>query len=131
MAPEQFPLDELGRSALAARHDPRSVVSDPDARYFGAALSERSVVPADGARIAGTRLDDWRTRAAHGRQTRRLSPKRAAAIGVRPLSGRGREGRRRPPSERVAPPAPKLSALVGRKSTLPSGALAGSEVIDG
>ncbi|MEU8368095.1 SDR family oxidoreductase [Micromonospora tulbaghiae] len=65
--PEQLRLDELGRSTLAARRDPRSVVSDPDARYFGAALSERSLVPADGARIAGMRLDDWRTRAAHGR----------------------------------------------------------------
>ena len=30
--PEQFRLDELGRSTLAARQDPRSVVSDPDAR---------------------------------------------------------------------------------------------------
>ncbi|MFD4206314.1 hypothetical protein ACFWRG_10050 [Micromonospora tulbaghiae] len=65
--PEQFRLDELGRSTLAAQKDPRSVVSDPGARYFGAALSERSLVPADGARLAGTRLGDWRTRAAHGR----------------------------------------------------------------
>lgn len=65
--PEQFRLDELGRSVLVARQDPRSVVSDSGARYFGAALSERSLVPADGARIAGTRLDDWRMRATHGR----------------------------------------------------------------
>ncbi|MGI5522373.1 SDR family oxidoreductase [Micromonospora sp. CA-259024] len=65
--PEQFRLDELGRSVLAARQDPRSVVADPDARYFGAELGERSLVPADGARIAGTRLDDWRTRASRGK----------------------------------------------------------------
>ncbi|MET8529437.1 NAD(P)H-binding protein [Micromonospora sp. NPDC005172] len=58
--PEQFRLDELGRSFLAARHDSRSVVTDPGARYFGATLKERSLVPADGARIPGTRLDDWR-----------------------------------------------------------------------
>ncbi|MER6587075.1 hypothetical protein [Micromonospora chalcea] len=32
----------------------------------GAAVAERSLVPADGARIAGTRLDEWRTRASHG-----------------------------------------------------------------
>ncbi|WP_231927292.1 SDR family oxidoreductase [Micromonospora zamorensis] len=65
--PEQFRLDELGRSMLAARQDPRSVVADPDARYFGAKLGERSLVPTDGARIAGTRLDDWRARTAGGR----------------------------------------------------------------
>lgn len=57
--PEQFRLDELGRSTLAARHDPREVVTDPGARYFGAVLDERSLVPLDGARIADTRLADW------------------------------------------------------------------------
>ncbi|MET8352436.1 MULTISPECIES: SDR family oxidoreductase [unclassified Micromonospora] len=62
--PEQFRLDELGRSTLAARHDSRSVVTDPAAQYFGTTLGERSLVPADGARLAGTRLDDWRTQAA-------------------------------------------------------------------
>ncbi|MGC4811040.1 SDR family oxidoreductase [Micromonospora sp. DT228] len=61
--PEQFRLDELGRSILASRQDPRSVVADPGARYFGATLGERSLVPADGARIAATGLDDWRARA--------------------------------------------------------------------
>ncbi|WP_433317534.1 SDR family oxidoreductase [Micromonospora sp. CA-269861] len=65
--PEQFHLDELGRSLLADQQDPRSVVADPDARYFGAKLGERSLVPADGARIPGTTLDDWRTRASRGR----------------------------------------------------------------
>ncbi|MDG9676591.1 SDR family oxidoreductase [Micromonospora sp. DH14] len=65
--PEPFRLDELGRSLLADQQDPRSVVADPDARYFGAKLGERSLVPADGARLAGTGLDDWRTRASRGR----------------------------------------------------------------
>ncbi|MEU5911776.1 SDR family oxidoreductase [Micromonospora sp. NPDC047527] len=60
--PEQFRLDELGRSVLTVRKDPRSVVTDPGARYFGTTLDERSLVPADGARIAGTRLDAWRAR---------------------------------------------------------------------
>ncbi|MGV9212267.1 SDR family oxidoreductase [Micromonospora sp. RB23] len=62
--PEQFRLDELGRSVLAAGQDSRSVVSDPEARYFGTRLGERSLVPADGARIAATGLDEWRARAA-------------------------------------------------------------------
>ncbi|WCN83358.1 SDR family oxidoreductase [Micromonospora sp. LH3U1] len=65
--PEQFRLDELGRSILGAQQDPRSVQADPGARYFGATVGERSLVPADGARIAGTRLDDWRTRASRGK----------------------------------------------------------------
>ncbi|MGC5286350.1 SDR family oxidoreductase [Micromonospora sp. DT231] len=65
--PEQFRLDELGRSILASQQDPRSVVADPDARYFGATLGERSLVPADGARIAATGLDDWRARATRPR----------------------------------------------------------------
>ncbi|MET8266732.1 SDR family oxidoreductase [Micromonospora arida] len=64
--PEQFRLDELGRSLLADQQDRRSVVADPDARYFGAKLGERSLVPADGARLAGTALDDWRVRAGRG-----------------------------------------------------------------
>ncbi|PYC68134.1 NmrA family transcriptional regulator [Micromonospora arborensis] len=65
--PEQFRLDELGRTVLVAQQDPRSVVADPDARYFGTRLGERSLLPGDGARIAGTRLDDWRTRATRGK----------------------------------------------------------------
>ncbi|WP_406076708.1 SDR family oxidoreductase [Micromonospora sp. NBC_00858] len=65
--PEQFRLDELGRSVLAGSKDPRSVVTDRAARYFGATLGERSLVPADGARVADRSLDDWRTQAARGR----------------------------------------------------------------
>jgi uncharacterized protein YbjT (DUF2867 family) len=61
--PDQFRLDELARSTLAAGHDSREVTTDPAAPYFGAVLSERSLVPADGARIAATHLEDWRTRA--------------------------------------------------------------------
>jgi len=47
--PEQFRLDELIRRGLSARQDPREVVADPQSRYFGAMLSERTLVPADGA----------------------------------------------------------------------------------
>ena len=47
--PEQFRLDELIRNGLKARQDPREVVADAQSRYFGAMLSERTLVPADGA----------------------------------------------------------------------------------
>jgi uncharacterized protein YbjT (DUF2867 family) len=57
--PEQFRLDELVRRALSLREDPREVVADPDAPYFGARLQERTLVPADGARLASTTYDEW------------------------------------------------------------------------
>jgi len=57
--PEQFRLDELIRQDLSARNDPRDVVADPQARYFGAMLSERTLVPGDDARLGETRFEDW------------------------------------------------------------------------
>jgi uncharacterized protein YbjT (DUF2867 family) len=57
--PEQFRFDELVRRVLAARHDPRVVVADPQARYFGALLAERSLVPGDGASLGKTTLGEW------------------------------------------------------------------------
>lgn len=60
--PQQFRFDELLRETLAAGNDPREVVADPQARYFGALLSERSLVPNEGARRAETTLAAWRSR---------------------------------------------------------------------
>jgi uncharacterized protein YbjT (DUF2867 family) len=57
--PEPFRLDELIRRDLAARKDPREVISDPHARYFGIAVGERTLVPKDDARLGETRFDDW------------------------------------------------------------------------
>src|SRR5881296_402341 len=57
--PEQFRLDEPIRRDLAARKDPREVISDPHARYFGIAVSERTLVPNDDARLGETRFEDW------------------------------------------------------------------------
>jgi uncharacterized protein YbjT (DUF2867 family) len=57
--PEQFRLDELIRRGLKERHDPREVVADPDARYFGAALGERTLLPGSKAILAETRFEDW------------------------------------------------------------------------
>ena len=45
--------------ALRARNDPREVVADPQARYFGALLGERTLVPGDGALLFETRFEDW------------------------------------------------------------------------
>jgi uncharacterized protein YbjT (DUF2867 family) len=62
--PERFRLDELIRRYLSARHDPRDVIRDPDARYFGAKLGERTLLPGDDAIVAETRFEDWIDRAA-------------------------------------------------------------------
>jgi uncharacterized protein YbjT (DUF2867 family) len=57
--PEQFRLDELIRGVLKARHDPREVISDPEARYFGIAPGERTLLPGNDARFGENRFDDW------------------------------------------------------------------------
>jgi uncharacterized protein YbjT (DUF2867 family) len=57
--PQQFRFDDLIRQGLGARHDPREVVVDPHARYFGAELGERSLVPAGDARLGEIRFQDW------------------------------------------------------------------------
>jgi uncharacterized protein YbjT (DUF2867 family) len=62
--PERFRFDELLRRSLGARNDPREVVTDPRARYFGAELSELTLVPGDGAQFGETRFDEWLSRSA-------------------------------------------------------------------
>jgi len=57
--PEQFRLDEIVRRGLAAWKDPREVVADPHARYYGIAVSEKTLVPADGARLGPTHFEAW------------------------------------------------------------------------
>jgi uncharacterized protein YbjT (DUF2867 family) len=62
--PERFGLDELIRKGLSFRGDPREVVTDPEARYFGTLLEERSLLPGADARILGPRFEDWLVQAA-------------------------------------------------------------------
>jgi uncharacterized protein YbjT (DUF2867 family) len=57
--PERFRLDELIRRSLMERDDPREVITDPHARYFGAELTERTLVPGDNPWVAQTRFEDW------------------------------------------------------------------------
>ena len=58
--PEPFRMDELIRETLAAKGDAREVITDPAARYYGALLSERTLVPGDGAQLSETTYDEWR-----------------------------------------------------------------------
>ena len=62
--PEQFRLDELVRRRLATLKDPREVIADPTARYSGAQIGERTLVPDNNARLGETRFDTWLTQSA-------------------------------------------------------------------
>jgi uncharacterized protein YbjT (DUF2867 family) len=62
--PEQFRLDELIRRGLAARKDPRKVVADPQATYYGIKVTERALVPENNARLGKMRFDEWLAQAA-------------------------------------------------------------------
>jgi uncharacterized protein YbjT (DUF2867 family) len=62
--PEKFRLDELIRRALAVWKDPREVVADPHARYYGVEVEERTLVPEDDARVGETRFETWLTQPA-------------------------------------------------------------------
>jgi uncharacterized protein YbjT (DUF2867 family) len=57
--PQQFRFDEFIRLGLAARRDPRVVVADPHAHYFGAELGERTLVPGADARLGEIRIEEW------------------------------------------------------------------------
>ena len=57
--PEQFRMDEFFRDVLAGWGDPRQVVTDPHAHYFGSELGERTLVPGDGATLGQIRYRDW------------------------------------------------------------------------
>jgi len=54
--PQHFRFDELIRQSLRAHNDSREVVADPHARYFGAELGERSLIPGDDARLGQIRF---------------------------------------------------------------------------
>jgi len=62
--PEPFRMDELIRRRLVQLKDPREVITDPDARYSGAKVDERTLVPGAGARLGETRFETWVTQPA-------------------------------------------------------------------
>ena len=64
--PETLQFEDFVRKGLRAAGDQRVVVADPRAQYFGARLSERTLVPSEGARLGTTRFDDWLSQRARG-----------------------------------------------------------------
>ena len=57
--PERLRFDEFIRRGLRARNDPREVVVDSNARYYGARLNELTLVPAGEAKLGEIRFEDW------------------------------------------------------------------------
>jgi uncharacterized protein YbjT (DUF2867 family) len=57
--PEALPLDELAREVMSARGDPHPIVADAQARYFGAMLNDKSLIPGPNARLSNKQFGDW------------------------------------------------------------------------
>jgi uncharacterized protein YbjT (DUF2867 family) len=57
--PERAPFHAIVARYLQAVGDPREVVSDPEARYFGGRVEEHSLVPLGEARLGRISLDEW------------------------------------------------------------------------
>jgi uncharacterized protein YbjT (DUF2867 family) len=64
--PERAPFNEIVARYLKAVGDPRQVVCDPEARYFGGRVEERSLVPLGEARLGRIGLDEWLRRSQAG-----------------------------------------------------------------
>jgi len=65
--PEPLRFEDFVRQVLRWGGDQRVVVADPQARYFGARLGERTLLPGDGAQLGPTRFGDWLSRQAPAR----------------------------------------------------------------
>jgi uncharacterized protein YbjT (DUF2867 family) len=65
--PEPIRQDELVRRYLAANKDPREVITDVHARYFGTEVNDQSLTPGENPMLGTTRFEDWLSRSvAHG-----------------------------------------------------------------
>jgi len=65
--PQPLRFADFVRERLRSVGDHRVVIADPQARYFGARLSERDLLPGDGAQLGPTRFDDWLSQQAPSR----------------------------------------------------------------
>ena len=59
--PDEFHMDEIVGTVLNYDHDSRKVIVDPEARYFGAKLSDQSLVPGPNPHLGSIKFDWWLT----------------------------------------------------------------------
>jgi len=59
--PDAMGIDAAVGEVLLARGDPRKVITDNNAKYYGLQVTERSLMPGKDARLAPTRLTEWLT----------------------------------------------------------------------
>jgi len=78
--PEVLTLVEFVEKGLKARNDPRKVVIDAAALFFGAHLGRMSLLPTDGARLASTRFEDWLADLKNRPRGQEPKPRSATAI---------------------------------------------------
>jgi uncharacterized protein YbjT (DUF2867 family) len=71
--PETFTLDEAIRRVLKFDHDLRTVIADVAASYYGVRVSDRTLVPNEGARLGTTKLDWWLAHAPAPSETRSVA----------------------------------------------------------
>ena len=71
--PERAPFNEIVARYLKAVGDPREVVSDPEARYYGGRVEERSLVPLGEARLGRIGFDEWLRRSKGGKEGDKMS----------------------------------------------------------
>jgi len=57
--PEAIQINRFAEAYLSAKSDPRRVIADPSAPYFGAVLEQGSLTPGPGARLGKITLEDW------------------------------------------------------------------------
>jgi uncharacterized protein YbjT (DUF2867 family) len=57
--PEPIRMDALVRRYLTATRDVRTVITDPNARYYGIEVNDQSLTPGDNPRIGPTRFEEW------------------------------------------------------------------------
>ncbi|HEY4638872.1 MAG TPA: NmrA family transcriptional regulator, partial [Candidatus Udaeobacter sp.] len=63
--PDAIPFDQVVRQYLTAHNDPRAVVTDEQAHYFGTALEKRSLVPeSENPLLGSAHFEDWLSRTA-------------------------------------------------------------------
>jgi uncharacterized protein YbjT (DUF2867 family) len=79
--PEKFHLDELVRRGLAAYKDPREVVADPHARYYGINVSETTLIPGGDARLGEMRFETWLRQSTNQIPATTQQPARETAAG--------------------------------------------------